>query len=262
MHHLLDQYAQVLRQMKRETLQLTDDRYSGVFLPVAFDDYWTTEFRIMHVGRETAGWNTRTGLNTLDRIFNANEAGATMRIVEEAVSRYRRHLPLLPNGKVKTTTRSRFKQYYFQIARELGLLPTSLIYTNFFAWDYAGKSPLDRPSAELDAISAASRELLAKQIAFFNPDAIVFSTGRIGIDAGIKKLFEQYFTEHQTVTLQPGKMWEFKVQDMTCFRIAHPRASGGHQHYRSEVIRRLKEIRAARLAGQPVQRLTVHTNPA
>lgn len=247
LHLLLDQYAQVLGRMSREGFALENDRYSGVFLPVAFDDYWTNDFRVMHVGRETAGWNTRTGLNKLDRIFAANLAGTTRHIVDEAVARYRKHLQIRPDGKVITTTRSRFKQYYFRIAKELDLAPTSLIYGNLFAWDYAGKSPLERPPTELAAVSAFSLELLATQIRFFAPDAIVFSTGRTGIDSLLKHLFENYFNGYQTIRKEPGKMWEFQVGKTTCFRIAHPRALRGHQQYRSDVIQRLKKIRASRL---------------
>ncbi len=232
--------------MNRESFPLEDDRYSGVFLPVAFGDYWTSDFRVMHVGRETAGWNTRTGRNRLERIFAANQAGDTRHIVEEAVTRYRQHLPIQPDGKVTMTTRSRFKQYYFRLAKELGVTPTSLIYANVFAWDYAGKSPLDRPAQELAPVSAVSLELLATQIRFFKPDAIVFSTGRHGIDHRLKQLFETYFDGYQTVSREPGKMWEFRAGQITCFRIAHPRALRGHQQYRTDVIQRLKDIRAER----------------
>lgn len=246
MHALLDQYAHILGRMKREDFSMADDRYSGVFLPVAFADYWTSNFRIMHVGRETAGWNTRTGLNKLERILAANEANATRKIVDEAVARYRKHLPRQPDGKVVTTTSSRFKQYYFRIAKELDLTPTSLIYANLFAWDYAGKSPLERTPDELAAVSQVSLELLATQIRWFKPDAIVFSTGRTGIDNRLKQLFETHFDGYQTVNREPGKLWEFKAKEMTCFRIAHPRALRGHQQYRADVIRRLKDICTSR----------------
>jgi len=232
--------------MNRERFALGEDRYSGVFLPVAFGDYWTSNFRVMHVGRETAGWNTKTGRNKLERIFAANQAGDTRRIVDEAVVRYRQHLQIQPDGKVTTTTRSRFKQYYFRIAKELGMTPTSLIYANLFAWDYANKSPLDRPVNELARISDFSLELLAMQIRFFKPDAIVFSTGRHDIDHRLKHLFEKHFCGYQTVNREPGKMWEFQAGEISCFRIAHPRALRGHQQYRTDVIQRLKAIRVAR----------------
>ncbi len=246
LHELLDQYAGILGQMTREEFSVRDDRYSGVFLPVAFDDYWSGDFKVMHVGRETAGWNTKTRRNTLERIFAANHGGNARHIVDEAVKRYRDHLPLDQGGKLKTTSRSRFKQYYFRMAKELGITPTSLVYGNLFAWDYDGKSPLTRPQTELDAIAATSLKLLATQIKFFNPDAIVFSTGRDGIDGYIKQLFSEHFDGHKTIKTEPGKMWEFQVGKVTCFRIAHPRALRGHQQYRSNVIQRLKEIRAGR----------------
>lgn len=246
MHALLEQYTHILGRMKREDFSMAEDRYSGVFLPIAFADYWTSDFRIMHVGRETAGWNTRTGLNRLERIFAANESGATRGIVDEAVARYRQHFQRRPDGKITTTTTSRFKQYYFRIAKELDLTPASLIYANLFAWDFAGKSPLERAPEELAAVSQVSLTLLATQIRWFKPNAIVFSTGRTGIDFRLKQLFETHFDGYQTVNREPGKLWEFKVGAMTCFRIAHPRAMRGHQQYRADVIGRLKDIRAGR----------------
>lgn len=246
LHELLDRYAEILGQMKKENFSLGEDRYSGVFLPIAFDDYWSADFKVMHIGRETAGWNTNNSRNTLGRIFAANQMGNIRQLVDEAVKRYRDHLPFEPDGKLKTTSRSRFKQYYFRIAKELGLAPTSLIYGNLFAWDYDRKSPLRRPQTELNAVSDISLKLLATQIKFFEPDAIVFSTGRDGIDGYIKQLFIDHFDRYETTNLNPGKMWEFQARKMTCFRIAHPRAQRGHQQYRAEVIQRLKAIRAGR----------------
>jgi hypothetical protein len=247
---LSNQYSQVLGRLRRSDFPDMDDRYSGVFLPFAFDEYRTADFRVMHVGRETSGWNTETGKNTLARIFTANETRTTADIVKEAESRYRQHLDIKPDGTVKTTSRSRFKQYFFRLARELALPPKSIIYANLFAWDYAGRSPLERPADELTAISAVSLELLALQIKFFEPHAIVFSTGYAGIDGMIKTLFNQHFAGHRTVMAKRHKLWEFEVNDMACFRIAHPRAAQGHGEYRTEVINRLKEIRSGRTHSQ------------
>jgi hypothetical protein len=247
---LSNQYSQVLGRLRRNDFPAMDDRYSGVFLAFAFDEYQAADFRVMHVGRETAGWNTKTGKNTLARIFTANETGTTANIVKEAESRYRQHLDIKPDGTVKTTSRSRFKQYFFRLSKELALPPKSIIYANLFAWDYAGKSPLERPANELAAISAVSLELLALQIKFFEPHAIVFSTGYAGVDGMIKTLFNQHFAGHRTVMAKRHKLWQFEVNNMACFRIAHPRASRGHGEYRTEVINRLKEIRSGRTHSQ------------
>lgn len=263
MQELLKQYAEVLGRLRRSDFPALDDKYSGVFLPVAFDEYAAADFKVMHVGRETAGWNTRTGKNTLERIFAANETGRTNCIVDEAILRYKQHLDLRPDGTVQTTSRSRFKQYFFRLAKELSLPPKSIIYANLFAWDYAGQSPLTRPADELAAVSAVSLELLALQIKFFQPHAIVFSTGHAGIDDMIKTLFRQHFNGHQTVSVDPRKLWEFKVGDMACFRIAHPRASWGHGAYRTKVIERLLELRSNAVpSAQPAEAGCLPVQPA
>ncbi|GGY69087.1 hypothetical protein [Pseudoduganella albidiflava] len=253
MQELLEQYQQVLSRMDRSRFPLADDKYSGVFLPVAFDEYRAADFRIMHVGRETSGWNTANSKNTLGRIFSANETGTTAAIVEEAVIRYEKHLDIRPDGTVATTSKSRFKQYYFRLAKEMSLPPKSIIYANLFAWDYAGKSPLTSPAEELAAVSTVSLELLALQVKFFKPHAIVFSTGYAGIDGMLKNMFSQHFNGHETVSVDPRKLWEFTVDDITCFRIAHPRASWGHGEYRTKVIERLHQLRSA--GGTPIGQL-------
>src|SRR5690606_38526554 len=124
-------------------------KYSGVFLSVPFEEYWGSHPKVMLVGRETAGWNTKNGKNTIRRVIKASEHGATRGIVTEAVERYFNHLELSASGRVVTKARSRFKQYYFRLARELNLDPKALVYANLFAWDYDGRSPIERPDGEL-----------------------------------------------------------------------------------------------------------------
>ena len=241
MEKLLDQYEFVIKRLERTNFQISDDKYSGAFLPIAFDEYWEAKVKVLHVGRETAGWNTDNNKNTLNRIFEANESGSTRSIVDEAVDRYKKHLEINLDGKIKTKTNSRFKQYFFKIAKDLSISPKSLIYANLFAWDYDKKSPLARPKKEIDAVASVSKELLAIQIRHFKPDFIIFSTGFDGIDPIIKELFATHFDGWKnTVPVMPRKIWEFKAGGATCFRIAHPRATWGHSEYREMVIQRIK----------------------
>jgi len=58
MEALLDEYGRILKELKFDSFNHNEDKYSGVFLPVPFDEYWSSSLKVMLVGRETAGWNT------------------------------------------------------------------------------------------------------------------------------------------------------------------------------------------------------------
>jgi len=226
--NLDQQYESILKRIKR--FECDTDKYSGVFLPVPTDNYWASKTRVMLVGRETAGWNTDNKKNTLNRIFEKNEAGETKVIVEEAISR----------------SRSKFKQFHFTLADGLSISPEAIVHCNIFAWDYDKKSPVNRPTKELEVITSVSKELLAAQIKAFTPHFIVFATGYAGITQIIKDLFNKYFGGYKTdedLTL-PKKLWEFYGGGSRCFRIAHPRALHGHQVYREQVIERIKSYKS------------------
>ena len=240
MKDLALQYESILKRIKR--FECAADKYSGVFLPVPTDNYWDSETRVMLVGRETAGWNTDNKKNTLNRIFEKNENGETKVIVEEAISRYRKDLFGYATGPTKTTSRSKFKQFHFTLANGLSILPEAIVHCNLFAWDYDKKSPLKRPTEELEVITSVSKELLAFQIKAFSPNFIIFATGYAGITQIIKDLFNDYFEGYKTVEslTVPKKLWEFYAGGSKCFRIAHPRALHGHQVYREQVIERIK----------------------
>ena len=61
MEKLLDAYKRILQEVNAQSFNLNEDKYSGVFLPVPFEEYWHSPVKIMLVGRETAGWNTLSG---------------------------------------------------------------------------------------------------------------------------------------------------------------------------------------------------------
>ncbi|WP_019895109.1 hypothetical protein [Hydrogenovibrio halophilus] len=47
---------------------ISEDHYSGVFLPEPFEPYLSAPLKIMVVGRETAGWNSKKELKGLHRL--------------------------------------------------------------------------------------------------------------------------------------------------------------------------------------------------
>ena len=240
MDALKQEYARILQGLQIDRFNLDEDKYSGVFLPAPFDEYWTAKTKVMLVGRETAGWNTDNNKNTIKRAAGLGGVSVS-EVVNESFRRYRKHFEL-KGDKVVDTSRSRFMQYYFRLARELGLDPRALIYANLFAWDYDKKSPRNRPATEFDEIVSASQQLLAAQIRRFKPNFIVFASSIKGADEAIRSLFNDHFGGYLTAKdkLVPGKLWEFEAAGATCYRIAHPRAEYGHAEFRDQLIERIK----------------------
>ena len=245
MKSLLNEYGRILKELKIDSFNLDEDKYSGVFLPVPFEEYWSSNLKIMLVGRETAGWNTDNQKNKIKRVADFYENNKISDLVNEATARYRKHLPVGKSGKVITKTRSRFKQYFFRLAKELKVEPESIVYANLFAWDYNKKTPRTRPKNELEEITSISKELLATQIKYFKPDVVIFAAGFVGIDPIIKQLFKENFCGYRNTEVISGKFWEFEAANATCFRIAHPRATNGHGEFRDKVIQRVKDRAAA-----------------
>ena len=248
MDALKQEYARILQGLQIDKFNLDEDKYSGVFLPEPFDEYWTAKTKIMLVGRETAGWNTDTKppKNTIKRAAGLSGV-PVLAVVDESLDRYSNHLKL-KGEKVVDTSRSRFMQYYFRLAKELALDPRALIYANLFAWDYAKKSPRRRPADEFNEIASISQQLMAAQIRRFKPDFIVFASGIRGADGVIRSLFNEHLGGYETVKdkLVPGKLWEFEAAGATCYRIAHPRAGYGHAEFRDQVVERIKAGVASR----------------
>ena len=163
-------------------------------------------------------------------------------VVEEAVDRYRKHLPVQNYGTTNLKSRSRFTQYHFRLARELNFPPQAIVYANLLAWDYDGLTPLNRPQNEVQEVILASLKLLAVQIKHLEPDFIIFASGARRTDYIIKQVLTE-LGGYETSSVISGKLWEFKTGNTICFRIAHPRAMRGHQKYREEVIARIKQLR-------------------
>lgn len=239
---LKQKYIEILKAITEDSFTFSDDKYSGVFLPFHFEEFQSAPHRIMVIGRETAGWNSKNKKNSLRHIIQNNKNSSLYIVVDEAESRYSWHLKDSPNGILKTKHTSHFQRYYLKIARELDIKPEAMIYGNLFAWDYNGVSPLTRPKFELSKITDVSVALLAEQISFFKPDFIIFATGCAKIDSIIKRLFKDSFGGHTTKHVEPKKLWVFEAANALCFRVAHPRAlSQDHINSRMAVISRIKE---------------------
>lgn len=240
MERLFDAYKQILQDVDVRSFNLNEDNSSGVFLPVPFEEYWHSPVKIMLVGRETAGWNTRNGKNTMSRVLGLIPDVTIERVPEEAVARYRQHLSVKNDGTTNLKSRSRFTQYHFRLSREPGIPPQAIVYANLLAWDYNGLTPLTRPENEVQEVILTSLNLLAVQIKHLDPNFIIFASGVRRTDYILKRLLTK-LGGYETSSVIPGKLWEFKVDNAICFRIAHPRAMRGHQKYRDKVIKRIEQ---------------------
>ena len=208
MERLLDAYKRILQEVDAQSFNLNEDKYSGVFLPVPFEEYWHSPVKIMLVGRETAGWNTLNGKNTISRVLGLIPDVTIGQVVEEAVDRYRKHLPVQNYGTANLKSRSRFTQYHFRLARELNILHQAIVYANLLAWDYDGLTPLNRPQNEVQEVILASLKLLAVQIKHLEPDFIIFASGARRTDYIIKQVLTE-LGGYETSSVIPGKLWEF-----------------------------------------------------
>lgn len=239
---LKDSYVSALSAMPSLDIKASEDKYSGVFLAHPFDDYWTSSVRTMIIGRETNGWNTNNGKNTIGRVIDFGKQDRLGEIVDESFTRYSWHLLDKPNGEMKKKHRSHFQRFYNRLAKEVDVSPYGLIYANLFAWDFDGGSPSVREDVEFEEIKKTSLLLLSELIKFARPDVLIFAVGcnRTNDDA-IKQLFSVYFEPHKTTELVSKKYWKFESAGMECFRIAHPRAmSGEHPLFRDKVVSDIK----------------------
>lgn len=239
METLINEYKKILLGISVQSFNLTEDKYSGVFLPIPFDEYWSCPVKIMLVGRETAGWNTLNGKNKISRVLGLIPGVDIGQVTEEAIARYKLHLSVKNDGTPNFKSRSRFMQYYLRLARELNIPPKAIVYANLLAWDYDGLTPLTRPKNEVQEIISASLKLLEVQVKYLEPDVIIFASGVQRTDYITKQLLTK-LGGYETSFVAPGKLWEFKINNTVCFRIAHPRAMQDHQKYRNNVIERIK----------------------
>ncbi|OLQ74866.1 hypothetical protein BIT28_12965 [Photobacterium proteolyticum] len=239
---LKEKYKRILSTINSDEFSFENDKYSGVFLTYPFEAYRTSKIKVMIVGRETAGWNTNNGKNTIKRIVDKNKLNQLDDVVNESLSRYSWHLKDRKDGRVRTKHRSHFKRFFLTVAKELKVEPEGIVYANLFAWDFNKRSPLRRPKQELEKITNLSIELLAEQIRLYEPEHIIFATGVLKVDPIIKKLFVEQFQGYKTNHVEPKKLWQFEAAGARCYRIAHPRAMGNeHPKFRQKVIGLIKK---------------------
>lgn len=240
---LKSNYEGVLSSITSSEFILGKDLYSGVFLAQPFDEYWLSDKRVMIVGRETAGWNTKNKLNTISRIVEANASNSLSSVISESFERYSWHLLDKKGGIIRKKSSSWFQRFYADVAKRLDLDPRALIYQNLFAWDFNGKSPVNRGMSEFNTIQNLSIRLISESIKYSKPDIIIFAAGcNKNNDQTIKNMCNDYFNGFNSLEVISGKYWRFEFNGIECIRIAHPRAQS-HEHplYREKSMQAVVE---------------------
>lgn len=232
-------YAEV---MTLETLSrlATARNLSGLFVPAASQSYLRSSTRLMIVGRETAGWRKlRTQLAALP-------PSAT-------VVDYLQQQMVYHQQKVQQVEgRSKFFQFYRAASAAVAAPDDRArrdapIWSNLFCFD-EGKTRPDRKGDDEETVKEIvdlSFKLLEIQIAVFEPQVIVFTTG-----TSCDHYLRERLTERQNSTvLIPRQLWRFELplSDAAdaplalAYRTPHPRHSA------------TRDVRAAILAdlGKP-----------
>ena len=245
-------YAKILGTLNRDVFDLEEDEdlYSGVFLPIAFEEYSQVPVKVMLVGREPGSWRPTPDLldpPRLQTVLEANPEGLKS-LVTQCAERYELQYqkPDWWRGRGR-----KFCDYHDRIVNELPLHAgpdqmrrrKSIIWANLLAWSWNAGNPLSRPPWEVSEICRVSSALLAAQIELLKPKHIVFSTGR-SVDHIISTLFEKHF--HQRFWDGRGDLWQFAAAGAQCYRVAHYSARGHavkrHEPHWGQVIELIKGI--------------------
>lgn len=252
---LADSYKKILSSITSTDFINGQDLYSGVFLSQPFRQYYHSPVKLMLVGRETAGWNTKNSKHTMARIADANRNGNLDDIIDESFDRFSWHLLDEKGGSLKTTSTSWFKRFHLALAKTLNIDPHAILYQNLYAWDFNGLSPAKRDKSEFAIIQEYSAQLLAASIQHNQPDIILFAVGcNATNDKTIRRVCE-ILTDgsnetYKTKDLVKRRFWHFQANGIDCIRIAHPRRQDKiFVPYREKAIKKIMEKFAARCAA-------------
>ena len=255
---LKDLYVGILRELNPDAfgpklggsgpdLGDSKDLYSGVFLPVAFDEYFCAPIRIMLVGMETKSWKPKGCAARPREVLEARRPNSQLDmkfIVDRSIDRYEDQYDE-SNGWWEGPLHC----YQYRIVDALGLEnKKAVIWSNLLAWSWNEGSPFARSKLEREEIIRISNKLLAAQIRTLKPEYIIFTT--LGLDLVIKRLFNKYFGSYDRIYLKSKKLWIFRpkqASDITCYRIAHPAAGRSREDkeiyklYRGKVLERIRK---------------------
>ena len=187
---------------------------SGLFLPSVPPNWLGARQRIMIVGCETRQWNV---LQTGER-FSLLE-----HYVEQSMSVHQAYFAQqLSRSDIKGRA---FHNFTRAVAQRSG--SDGLIYANLLCMAWKQGSPVR--CDHFDQIKHYSKLLLDVQIAFFQPEIIIFANG--SATAGYRRDFFPLARDEQGKALgcdyvddgiPNAQLWQFPLGHRKCYRIQHP----------------------------------------
>lgn len=221
---LKSEYKKVLEQSEIEALFSAHSELSGVFLPSPSQNYFNSHPRVFVVGQETRGWRNKACY--LKNQFSIDEAGldASMKVSQELSS----------SGEKNST----FLQFYRKLSSKIDSdSRDAALWSNQFCVSYNSGSPESLPAEAFDIVKKFSFNLLRSQIDVLKPSVVVFTTG-----PDRDKYIKECFPEYKTIEIiQPRRLWHFKIGDINCIRVSHPRWVEGKE-YLNRAIQMVQEF--------------------
>ena len=175
---------------------------SAPFLLNVERSYFEAPVRVMYVGQETRGWESK-----LDTILVSPEA------VPRLLARYQRGMQDSWSGPFLRTLKL--------LTRELGRGgPGSVVWTNLQKMDVdRGPNRSRNARGYSNALDEFSRKLFRFEVELLRPHVLIFGTG-----PHYDKLIQRCFPGRQeSRVVVPRAQWHFTVDSIRCYRTWHPR---------------------------------------
>lgn len=215
---LAEKYLSVLQQHDLTAIYDGSPEFSGIFLPSVSVKYCESNIKTMIVGKETRSWLDHFCAGKLIQKFELGGVVASLRKHEDCLK--------------EDHPKSKFIQFYRKSCTVLNSekgLGESIIWSNLMCISRNKKSPVG--SKSFDQVKALSEQLLRAQIEVLKPKVILFVTGTT-----YDKYIRAFFPERaESISLIPGKLWSFKIDDTQCFRTSHPQWGDGAK-YRDQAL--------------------------
>jgi hypothetical protein len=223
---------------------------TGLFLPSVSDNYQSSNYKIMVVGAETAGWYPLVKRNEKGEPVTINGEKAikdktkAAQYAFESTAQYvelcmNRHAQVL-NQNLNRSKNTRGKTFYnFLRTLNKSLLAVDAsyekggwIYANLHCFDWNKKSPM-KGSIYSSEIKPLSKALLDFQIEVLQPDFILFLNGTT--TAGVRREFfpheghnQRCFGGNNVPNIADELLWQFELETLNkmrripCIRTQHP----------------------------------------
>ncbi|MCH7315871.1 hypothetical protein [Acinetobacter sp. ANC 3882] len=182
---------------------------SGLFLASEPNHYWTAKNKIMIMGAETRGWNIK-----LDQAYTLDHY--MLKSIEKNKNFFQK---MMVEPRTKKIT---FHDFTRAVADKSG--SEGLIYCNLFCFAWKEKSPIK--SKYFEQIKSISFELLDAQIAYFEPNIIIFANGSQNTIYRREFFNPKLYSKGQDYSdesIEKNQLYKFIYDEkFLCYRIQHP----------------------------------------